>query len=206
MTKVLSPHEAATLFFAGEALAYVSEPTVPFALGRYFGEPVAITPLPFFPPNQAEAVVYFKSHPVILAGTYRPPAPGAAVSALLKLQAAGWSVKGNDMSVALQIGQSVGLTISFLDAGGMPAAKPGAVTWTTSDATVVSVTPNTNDDTQAIAVSVKEGATATLSATSGGLSATVDISVGAGPAISASIAAGTPFQTPSAAPATPGTQ
>lgn len=199
----LHPQEAATLFFAGEALAYLSDPTIPFVLGRYFGEPVMVSPLPFFPPRQEEARIYFKANPVIIAGTYKPPAPGAAASALLKVNGAGWSVKGNAMAAAIQIGQSVGLTISFLDAGGQPAAKPGPVAWTSSDATTVSVAANTTDDTQATAVSVAEGKTATVTATSGTLSATIDISVGAGPAVSASIAAGTPFPTPAVAPAAP---
>jgi hypothetical protein len=194
----LKPGEAATLFFAGEGLAYLATPTTPFALGRYFGEPVLVSPLPFFPPQQEEARIYFKANPVIIAGTYKPPAPGVAVRALIKVKGAGWSVEGNDMAVALQLGQSVGLTISFLDAGGQPASKPGAVTWSSSDATTVSVTPNPTDDTQATAVSVAEGKTATITATSGGLSATIDISVGAGAAVSATITAGTPFSTPTA--------
>lgn len=198
MSQALKPGEAATLFFSGEGLSYLATPTVPFALGRYFGEPVLVSPLPFFPPEQEEAKIYFKANPVIIAGTYRPPAPGVAVRALIKVKGAGWSVEGNDMAVALQLGQSVGLTISFLDAGGQPASKPGPVTWASSDATAVTVTANPSDDTQATAVSVAEGKTGTITATSGSLSATIDISVGAGPAVSASIAAGTPFATPAA--------
>lgn len=197
MTQPLKPGEAAALFFSGEGLAYLATPEDPFALGRYFGEPVLVSPLPFFPPQQEEAKIYFKSHPVIIAGTYRPPAPGTAVSALIRVKGAGWSVEGNNMAVALQIGQSVGLTVSFLDAGGQPASKPGAVSWTSSDPTAVTVTANPSDDTQATAVSVAEGKTGTITASSGSLTATIDISVGAGPAVSMSIAAGTPFQTPS---------
>jgi hypothetical protein len=197
-TQPLTPAEAATAFFAGTALAYLSDPTTPFALGRYFNEPVIVSEVPFFPPDQQAARVYFASHPVIVAGTYRPPAPGVAVRALIRVQGAGWSVKGTNMAVALQFGQSVGLTISFLDANGLPATEPGPVTWTSSDPTTVTITPNATDDTQATAVSVKEGSLSTISAVSGSITATIDISVGAGPAVSGTITAGVPFSTPAA--------
>ena len=65
----LKPAEAATLFFAGEALSYLSTPSIPFALGRYFGDLILISPLPFFPPDQQAAKAYFKANPAIIAGT-----------------------------------------------------------------------------------------------------------------------------------------
>lgn len=192
----LTPTEAAAAFFSGASMAYLDDPNTPFALGRFANEPVIISEIPFFPADHQAALVYFASHPAIIAGTYRPPAPGVAASAFFKVKGVGWTAKGTNMAVALQIGQSVGLTIGFLDAAGLAAAKPGPVTWTTSDAATATVTPNATDDTQATAVSIAEGATATLTATSGTLTATIDVSVGAGPAVSASITAGTPFQTP----------
>lgn len=197
----LSPTEAAAAFFSGAAMAYLNDPNTPFALGRFANEPVIISDIPFFPTDHQAALVYFASHPAIIAGTYRPPAPGAAASAFFKVQGAGWTAKGTNMAVALQIGQSVGLTIGFTDAAGLAAVKPGPVTWTSSDAATATVTPNATDDTQATAVSIAEGATATITATSGTLSATIDVSVGAGPAVAATITAGTPFPTPAAAPA-----
>src|SRR5260370_30471424 len=89
----LSPTEAAAAFFSGAAMAYLTDPNTPFALGRFANEPVIISDIPFFPTDHQAALVYFASHPAIIARTYRPPPPAAAASAFFNVQRAGCAAK-----------------------------------------------------------------------------------------------------------------
>src|SRR5260370_8324382 len=82
----LSPTEAAAAFFSGAAMAYLNDPNTPFALGRFANEPVILSDIPFFPTDHQAPLVYFASHPAIIAGTYRPPPPAAAPPPLSKVQ------------------------------------------------------------------------------------------------------------------------
>jgi len=94
------------------------------------------------------------------------------------------------MATDLPLGQVVDLTIAFEDVSGNPAIAPGSVVWvsgTPATATIAGGTP----DTTAIVTALAEGDTE-ITATSGGISATFDITVIAGIATQATISAGTP--------------
>jgi hypothetical protein len=94
------------------------------------------------------------------------------------------------MATDLTLGQQVELTVAYQDASGNPAQKPGAVTWTSSAPSIVQVEAE-SDDTKAQAGSLAEG-NATITATSGSITATIAITVAAGAATQGTITAGTP--------------
>jgi hypothetical protein len=189
MTQALDPNEAAQLFRAGTALAFIAEPYEPFVLGRWMNEPALCLPAP------ADPAAYFATHPVIVYGTYAPPPPGEAVSAVITIGAAGWTARGNNMAIELPQGNAVDLTVTFADAQGAATPAPGAVAWTSSDDAIASVYPDADDDTQAQATGAGEG-NVTITAAAGGISATIDVAVtvqGEAP-VSAAITAGEPYQ------------
>lgn len=76
MSEPLDPKEAATLFFAGHPMAFVSNPTSRFVCGQWMGQLAYVTPIPF---DDAEA--YFADNPVALAegSPLEPPPPGIGV-------------------------------------------------------------------------------------------------------------------------------
>ena len=99
------------------------------------------------------------------------------------------------MAVSLPNGQIVITTVAYTDAQGDAAAKPGPVQWSSSDTQVATVAEET-DDTKATVTSVKVG-TATISAVSGGITATLEVDVTSGAATTGTITAGTPENPPS---------
>jgi hypothetical protein len=191
VTQALDPNEAATLFRSGTELAFLSDPYVPFVMGRWMNLPVLCVAVP------ADPVAYFTENPVIVYGTYVPPTPGVAVRALITLSGAGWTVRGNNMAVELPNGKLVDLTVAYEDANGDSAVPPGPITWSSSDDEIATVeakdTPS--DGTVATVTAVAEGS-ATITALSGGITATLDLEVTAesgGDAVSGTITAGTPY-------------
>lgn len=87
---------------------------------------------------------------------------------------------------------------NIVDAGGNPATLPGPVSWTSSDTTILTLTPAA-DGLTATGTSTKTGVV-TVTATSGTLSASVAVTVTAGAAvsfqISVSLAPTAPAPTP----------
>ena len=189
-TQALDPTEAVALFRSGTPLAFLVSPYDPFVMGRWMGEPVLAQAVP------PDLENYFTINPVIVYGTYVPPAPGVAVRAIITIRTAGWTVRGNNMEVDLPLGKVVDLTVAYEDANGDHASAPGPITWTSSDESIATVeaADDPTDGTVAVATSVAEGS-ATITAQSGEISATIDITVQAaegGDAVSASITAGEP--------------
>jgi hypothetical protein len=173
----LDPNQAATLFYAGDAMAFTSEPQSPFVYGRWMSQPCMCVSPPF--KDQPSAAAYFTTHPVILANSYTPPPPGEAAGATLKVSGAGWTARGTKMAVELPNGQRVDLQVSYTDESGNSAEKPGAITWSSSDENTATVNADDADDTRAVVSAVAVG-TITVSAESGGITATLDVIVGAG--------------------------
>lgn len=70
MSEPLDPQEAATLFYAGHPLAFVSDPASPFVCGQWMGQRAYITRLPF-----DDAEKYFTDNPSVLfdADATSPP-------------------------------------------------------------------------------------------------------------------------------------
>jgi hypothetical protein len=185
-SQALDPEEAAVLFRSGTELAFLTDPYVPFVMGRWMNQQVLCVAVP------ADPVAYFTENPVIIYGTYVPPAPGVAVSAVITLRSAGWIVRGNNMAVTLPNGKVVDLTIEFEDSDGNPASAPGDVAWSSSDESIVTVVADSDDDTKAVATSVAAG-DATITGSSSGITATLEIEViSGGAAVSATITAGEP--------------
>lgn len=180
----LTPDEAVAYFFSGEELAFTYDPSSPFFAGRIFNQLLLCTEIPF---DNARA--YFKAHPVLLYRNYRPPRPGVAAGAHLRFQLAGYNVRGDNMAVQLPIGNHVPLSVAFTDSAGDAAPKPGAVTWTATDPSIATLTPGASDDTTCDIAAAKIGVT-TISATSGSITATIEIDVTAGNASQATITAG----------------
>jgi uncharacterized protein YjdB len=101
------------------------------------------------------------------------------------------------MAVELPLGQRVDLAISYTDDAGAPAEKPGAITWSSSDEQTATVNADDSDDTRAVVSAVAVG-TVTVSAESGGITANLDVVVGASSsganaATEGTIEAGTPY-------------
>jgi hypothetical protein len=95
----------------------------------------------------------------------------------------------------LPIGQLVDLTATFYDAQDAPTAAPEgvAITWASSDEGVATVLVDPADDTLATVTSVVIGDT-TITMTAGTIVATIDVAVtGSTAAVSATIAAGEPY-------------
>jgi hypothetical protein len=181
----LTTDEAVAFFYSGEQLSYTFDPTTPFVAGRWLGQLVLCTQIPF-----DDAGTYFNQHPVVLYRTYRPPIPGEAAGALIHFNLAGFSVRGSNMAVSLPIGDHVGLTIAYTDSAGDAAAKPGAIAWASTDPTIATVAIGA-DDATADVVAVKTG-TVTISAVSGGITATLEVDVIAGVAAAGVITPGAP--------------
>ncbi len=91
-------------------------------------------------------------------------------------------------------GDLIDLSVAFKDGKGDPATKPGPVTWTSSADAVATVAAKA-DDTTATVTSLTVG-TATITATSGAISGTVDINVIAAAATEADVSAGQPYTPP----------
>jgi hypothetical protein len=179
----LDPAVAATLFFAGTPMLFLDEPQdPPFVCGRWQGELAIVSPIPF-----DDAETYFAERPVIVAADYVTPPPGVAARILFSIN--GVIVEGQ-VSTSLALNQHVDLTVSFKDAEGNAAPQPGAVTWTSSDVAVATVQGNT-PDTGATVTPVAVGET-TVSAASGTLTGTIQVTVTAAPATEAEVTAGTP--------------
>jgi hypothetical protein len=80
----LNPATAAQLFYSGERMLYVADPSQPFVYGRWSNQPcICIVPLPF-----TDAEAYFTANPVMLASDYAPPS-GGAVRAVISVLSAG---------------------------------------------------------------------------------------------------------------------
>jgi hypothetical protein len=189
-SQALDPTEAVALFRSGTPLAFLSAPYDPFVMGRWMGEPVLAVNVP------PDLENYFTINPVIVYGTYVPPAPGVAVRAIITIRTAGWTVRGNNMEVDLPLGKVVDLTVAYEDANGDHASPPGPITWSSSDESIATVEAedDPSDGTVAVVTSVAEGS-ATITAQSGEITATLDITVQAaegGDAVSATITAGEP--------------
>jgi hypothetical protein len=99
--------------------------------------------------------------------------------------------------------QQVDLSVAFLDKAGNPAVVDGAPVWSSSDDTVLTVTAAA-DGLSATAVAtgklgqaqVSVTADADLGAGTTSISGTLDVTVQAGSAVVANIAAGTPTEKP----------
>jgi uncharacterized protein YjdB len=103
--------------------------------------------------------------------------------------------------VDMKAGQEVDLSVAFQDASGGTTPAPGPVTWTSSDDKIATVEADSGDDTKAVALAIADG-TATITAASDNIDGTIDITVEAGEAVTATITAGTPHDAnPPAAPA-----
>jgi Big-like domain-containing protein len=189
VTQALDPNEATALFRSGTELAFLTDPYTGFVMGRWMNQPVLAVAVP---PNLP---LYFTENPVIIYGTYVPPAPGVAVRAIITIRTAGWTVRGNNMAVELPNGQVVDLTVAYEDANGDHASPPGPITWSSSDEEIATVEANADpaDGTVALVTAVAEGA-ATITALSGGITATLDVDITAsgGDAVSGTITAGEP--------------
>jgi hypothetical protein len=183
----LDPTEAAALFLAGTTMALVATPAESFVAVNWMGALSFVTEIPF----GEDPVAFFTANPAII---YVPPAPGQAVSASIAAAIPASLIKAFAMAVDLPLGLQVNLVVTYKDSNGNVVAAPGAVGWVSSDPSVATVAAGT-PDTNAVVVSVAEGAT-TVTATSGGISAAIDITVAAGAAASAEIAAGTPSTLP----------
>jgi hypothetical protein len=186
-SQALDPEEAATLFRSGSELAFLTDPYVGFVMGRWMNQQVMCLQVP------PDLVAYSTENPVIIYGTYVPPAPGVAVAAFITIRTAGWTVRGNNMAVELPNGKVVDLTVTYEDADGNPTSAPGDVTWTSSDPSIATIEADDDDDTKAVVTSVAEGSTS-ITAQSGGITASIDVDVTAegGEAVSANITAGEP--------------
>jgi hypothetical protein len=68
MSEPLDPKEAATLFYAGNVLAYVDSDEPPFVCGQWQGERAYITRMPF---DEAGAEGYFTENPVVQASSLK---------------------------------------------------------------------------------------------------------------------------------------
>ena len=88
----------------------------------------------------------------------------------------------------------VEFTVAFEDASGAPAQPPGAVSWTSASGSIATIQPSVDEDTVATVTAVAEG-DSEMTATSGGISASYDITVSEAPATQATITAGDPFET-----------
>jgi len=95
----------------------------------------------------------------------------------------------------LPVGEIIDLTVAYTDSHGNPAQQPGPVSWSSSQTSIATVAGGT-PDTGAVVTPVAEGTT-TISAVSGGITATLDITVVAGVATTGTITAGTPQTPPS---------
>jgi hypothetical protein len=190
MNKPLKPAEAVSLFYGGDPLSYTSAPGDPFVYSRWLGIPVVASPLPF--PDREAAHGYFKAHPVYLFGDYVPPRPGHAAVASILVKGAGFTVEGTHMAVNLPLGLVVDLTVAYADAGGNAAPQPGPIAWASDNTAVCTVLGgNAPADAAAVATPVTEG-TANITAVSGGVTASIAITVIAGVATVGTITAGTP--------------
>jgi len=103
--------------------------------------------------------------------------------------------RGMDMAYLLASGMQVDLSISYVDAGGNPAAVDGDVVWNTSDVSIIHVETRPNDSTQATLVASGPIGRAQVSATADAdlgegvrtLITTFDVEVVAGEAIAGTI-------------------
>lgn len=109
-------------------------------------------------------------------------------------------IKGaQHMSLVLTDNQQVTLTIAPVDVKNNPAPVDGVPTWSSSDATIVAVTPAA-DGMSAVAVAVGPIGTAQVNVSADAdlgagvttISGTLDVQVQAGNAVSLGISAGTP--------------
>ena len=191
MNEPLAPTEAVALFRSGTPLAFLAEPYDAFVMGRWMSEPVLAVAVP------PDLEAFFTNNPVIVYGTYVPPPPGVAVSAIFRIKSAGWSVRGNNMAVELPNGKVVDLTVAYEDSAGEHAPPPGPINWSSSDEEIATVEAKDDpaDGTVAVVTSVAEGS-ATITASSGSITATLEIDVsaeGGGDAVAANITAGEPY-------------
>ena len=171
MSDPLDPKEAATLFYAGHAMAYVADPTSPFVCGQWMGQRSYITRLPF---DEAGAEAYFTDNPVILytAEASAPPSGPPPVSV--------WISSGTDTQ--LDVGGTKELTAFFNDEDDKEVPVPAGVTysWSVADEDVVTLSSSSANPTTATGENA--GVTRVTLETSGGsltstLTDTVDLTV-----------------------------
>jgi hypothetical protein len=97
------------------------------------------------------------------------------------------------MAFNLPVGMQVGVTVAYVDQAGNPAVVDGAVTWTSSDASVASVTSTADTQALIVAGSTLGGAQITASADADlgsgvrSLLTLMDVTVVAGEAVSGTI-------------------
>lgn len=191
----LDPAAAAQMFYSGERMILLSEPSQVFVYARWQQQPcISIVPLPF-----DDAAAYFTKNPAMLAAAYVAPAPGEPIQAKLRVRIGGITLTGVE-HMNLPLGQLVDLTATFYDAQDNPTAPPaGTPSWTSSDEGVATVAADPGDEATVTSVAVGE---TTITMTLNAISATIDISVtGSTEAVSAQISAGEPYDSPATAAA-----
>jgi hypothetical protein len=105
------------------------------------------------------------------------------------------TAKGDTMAYTLPVGKQVYCQVSYVDAGGNPAAVDGAVSWDSSAAAVATVVVDDTDSTQCAVQAVGTLGQAQVTATADvdlgegvqALITTLDVSVVAGEAVAGSI-------------------
>ena len=168
MTQQLNPKDAASLFYAGHPMVYVSDPTSPFVCGQWQGQRSMITRLPF---NDAEA--YFTENPVALYSTETAAAPATPPTSV-------WVSSGADTQIT--VGEDRNLTLSFHDEFGATFDPPSGVViaWEVADDAVLTLSSASENPT--VATGQAAGVTRVTATASGGslaspLSDTVDMTV-----------------------------
>ena len=112
------------------------------------------------------------------------------------------TARGEDMAYNLPSRMQAHVKVSYVDASGNPAVVDGAVTWGSSDSTVVSVTVDSTDSTKATVgavgpvgqVQVTASADADLGQGVRTLVTPMDVTVVAGEAVSGTIAPVGPYE------------
>ena len=101
-----------------------------------------------------------------------------------------------DVMYTMPIQYGVGLQVTYVDAGGNPAAVDGPVAWSTSDASIVSIQVDTTDTTKCSIASGQNVGQAQISATADAdlgagvrnLVTLLDVTIVAGEAVAGTIA------------------
>jgi len=118
---------------------------------------------------------------VTLAGTIGlvisplPPAPQPIRSVVTsRVGTFSTKVETDHMAYNLPLGMEVGVSIAYVDKGGNPASVDGAVTWSSSNDSMVAVTPQADDGS--VAIIMTQGSTLGTAQ----ITATADADLGAG--------------------------
>ena len=116
------------------------------------------------------------------------------------------AVTGDLKAMFILDSEQVALSIQPVDAAGNPATVDGVPSWSSSDTSVLTLTPSA-DGLSAVAAATGKLGTSTISVTLGSISGTLQVDVHSGAAVSVTISAGTPSAKTAASPgpATPPT-